>query len=282
MPNLNISFSVNRAMGLLKPHAIGSESIRWLVAALSALGSGDGSGGSSGLIWSVNDDTALGDTAFAGPATGALVLSGGAGAVGATIDGTLVTAAFTTSDVVTQGLVAAAIRANTSVNRKVTATNRGMQLTLASVTAGQFIDICGQRFTAVNGAPTDFGQFDMSGADAADATSLALGINRHPQLSMKFRATSNGAIVYIHPTVDRAASRFESLTNPGGFSTFTLANSGLQANLAICAIMAMVPGDIGECCTVVASGTGMTYATANAGKLGNGTGGGTTSNYLLP
>lgn len=279
MPNLNISFNTRRPMGLLRSRAIGSESLRWLLMELESIS--DGKNQSDGVTWSCNDDTALGSTAHAGAACGALVLSGGAGAVGATIDGTLVTAAFATSDAVTQALVAAAIRANTTVNRKVTASSRGLQLTIASVTAGQFIDICNTRFTAVNGSPTQFGEFDMSGADTADATSLALAINRHPSLAMRVRAISNAGAIYIFPAVDRAMTKFEVLTNTGAFSTFTL-NAAAQTSLAICGVFAMVPGSIGECCTVVASGTGMTYATANAGKLGNGTGGGTTSNFLLP
>lgn len=280
MPNLNISINVRRATGLLRSRAIGSESGRWLLNALESAVAGTDQ--SDGIIWAVNDDVALGSTAHAGPACGALVGSSLSGSVGATIDGTAVTVTAAGGDAATQTLLVAAIKANASVNRKVTATNRGLQLTIASVTAGQYIDVCNTRFTAVNGSPANFGEFDMSGTDTADATSLALAINRHPSLAMRVRAISNAGVIYIFPTVDRTMTQFEKLTNPGNFSTFTIANAGVQTALAITGVMAMVPGQLGECCTVVASGTGMSYATANAGKLGNGTGGGTTSNFLLP
>lgn len=279
MSNLNISFNTRKPMGLLKSHAIGSESLRWLLMELESVESGKNQ--SDGLIWSCNDDVSLGSTAHAGPACGALVGSSLAGSVGATIDGTAVTVTAAGGDAATQTLLVAAIKANSSVNRKVTATNRGLQLTIASVTAGQYVDICNTRFTAVNGAPTQFGEFDMSGTDTADATSLALAINRHPSLAMRVRAISNAGVIYVFPTVDRTLNKFEVLTNPGVFSTFTF-QAAVQTALAITGVMAMVPGQLGECCTVVASGTGMTYATANAGKLGNGTGGGTTSNFYLP
>lgn len=279
MPNLNISFNTRKPMGLLRSRAIGSESLRWLLMELESVQSGKNQ--SDGLIWSCNDDTALGSTAHAGPACGALVGSSLTGSVGATIDGTAVTVTAAGGDAATQTLLVAAIKANTSVNRKVTATNRGLQLTLASVTAGQYVDICNTRFTAVNGAPVNYGEFDMSGTDTADATSLALAINRHPSTAMRVRAISNAGVVYVFPSVDRTLNKFEVLTNPGNFSTITF-QAAVQTALAITGVMAMVPGQIGECCTVVASGTGMTYATANAGKLGNGTGGGTTSNFYLP
>lgn len=226
------------------------------------------------VIFERNDTVALGDQSFAGQAIGALVLSGGAGAVGATIDGTLVTAAFAVSDINSMSLVMAAIRANASVNRKVTATNRVAQLTLASVLVNTTVVIFGITFTAVNGTPADFGQFDMSGADAADATSLALAINRHPSLTGRVRAVSNAGAVYIAMLEDRTPNPAddESLRNPSA-ATITL-NAAVPAASAVGFVVASVPGDIGNCCTVVASGTGMTYATSNAGKLGTGQGGG--------
>lgn len=279
MSTLQIHISARRQLGLLRSSTIGSEALRHLANVLQDIASGREP--SDGVSWNANDATALGSEAFLSPAAGVLVCSGGAGAMGATIDGTLVTAAFSTSDTVTAGLIAAAIRANTSVNRKVTATNIGMQLTLASVTAGQFIDICNTRFTAVSGAPANFGEFDMSGSDTADATSLALAINRHPSLSMRWKAVSSAAVVYLFPTTDRAGRQFETIVNSGPFTTFTVQQATPAAGTKV-GIIAINPGPIGECCTVVASGTGVTYSTANAGKLGGAMGGGSTPYYVLP
>lgn len=279
MPTLNINISTKRQLGLLRSSVVGTEALRYLANVLEDVASGREP--SDGVMWNANDTTTLGDQAFNGPACGVLVCSGLVGPVGATIDGTLVTAATAGGDTATAGLIAAAIRASSAVTRKVCATNLGMQLTLASVTAGQYVDICNTRFTAVNGTPVNFGEFDMSGTDTADATSLALAINRHPSLSMRWKAVSAAAIVYLFPTTDRTAKQFEVLTNPGAFSTFAL-NQAVPALGTKVGIIAQCAGDIGNCITVVASGTGVTYSTANAGKLGGGTGGGLVSQFNLP
>lgn len=283
MPNLTLSFNTRRPMGLLKPHAIGSEAGRWLIEAVNgALNGSSQASGSDGCIWACEDTTAFGAAANAGPAVAALVGSTLTGTVGATIDGTAVTVTAAGGDVATQALFVAAVKANTSVNRKVTATQRGLQATVGVMTVGQFVDICATRFTGVNGAETDFGQFDISSATAATiATKLAQAINRHPSLAMRVRAVANSTALYVFPTTDRVMTRFESLVNSGGFSTFTIV-SGTQTALATSAVLAMVPGVLGECCTIVASGTGATVATANAGKLGAGGGGAATSNFFLP
>lgn len=282
MANVTISFNTRRPMGLTKSRVVGSEAGRYLSNALTAaLNSSAGGSGSDGCLWTVNDNTAFGNEPNAGSASAGIVLSSASGAVGATIDGTLVTAAAAGGDANTAGLVAAAIRANASVNRKVTATNRGMGMLLTGVTVGQFVDVCGQTFTGVNGTPTDFGQFDISGSDTADAASLALAINRHPSLAMKVCAINNANAVYVFPSTDRVVGKYDVLNNRGGFSTISVP-SPTQGPLSVCCVIANVPGAIGECCTIVASGTGAAVATANAGKLGGGTGGGASPNYFLP
>jgi hypothetical protein len=279
MPTLDISVTTKRQLGLLRSSTIGTEALRHILNVLEGVASGREP--SDGVRWNSNDTTGLSDQSVNAPACGVLVGSTFTGAVGATIDGTLVTATAAGGDTATAGLIAAAIRANTSVNRKVTATNVGMQLTLASVTAGQYIDICNTRFTAVNGTPVNIGEFDMSGADTADALSLALAINRHPSLAMRWRAVSALGVVHLFPTTDRLGRQFEVIINSGAFSTFTI-QSGVPAASNKVGIIAMESGPLGECCTVVASGTGCTYSTANAGKLGDSRGGGTTPYLVVP
>lgn len=269
MPVQQFTVSTRRPFGGVRGgRATLRDLANWLERVLS------GEIGTDAVFFQRNDTVTLGDQSFAGQAVGALIASGGAGAMGATIDGTLVTAAFTTSDLVTMGLICAAIRANTSVNRKVTATNRIAQVTLASVLVNTTLKVFGITFTAVNGAPTDFGQFDMSGSDTADATSLALAINRHPALTGRVRAVSNVGAVYIAMLEDRAP-------NPANDEQVTLASAAtITINVAVPApstvgfVVAIIPGDLGNCCTVVASGTGVSYATSNAGKLGTGQGSG--------
>lgn len=65
-------------------------------------------------------------------ASGTLTISGGSGAVGGTIGGTLVTAAWATSDTVAAGLVAAAINANSTVNKLCYATSLAGVVTVTS------------------------------------------------------------------------------------------------------------------------------------------------------
>ncbi|MDP2271262.1 MAG: hypothetical protein Q8K32_11060 [Archangium sp.] len=275
MPNQTVTLNTRRPFGVIRGgRATLRELANWLEKVLS------GEVQCDNVVLAINDAVALGDLAFAGQAVGALVLSGGAGAVGATIDGTLVTAAFATSDTVTMTAVMAAIRANATVNRKVTAVNRIARMTLASVLVGTTVQVFGITFTAVNGAPTGFGQFDMSGSDTADALSLALAINRHPSLAGRCRAVSNVGAVYVGLLEDRAPTSEELLSLPSA-ATITI-NAAFPTVSAFGLLFAMVPGDIGNCCTVVASGTGMTYATANAGKLGGGQGGGTALTLVVP
>ena len=69
-------------------------------------------------------------------ATGTLTISSGSGAVGGTIDGTTVTATWATSDTNSAALVAAAINANTTTNKKVYATSAGGVVTVAALVPG--------------------------------------------------------------------------------------------------------------------------------------------------
>lgn len=284
MPNLTISINARRAFGLLGNRARGSESGRLLLDALQSVIAGKNP--SDGIIWNCNDDTSLGSTAHAGPAIAALSMASSAGSVGGSIAGTAITVTWATSDTASSTALAAAIRANTSVNRKVTATNMAMRVTLASVAAGQFIDICNTRFTAMSGTPVEYGRFDISGNDTADALSLATAINRHPSMAMRYRALSSAGLVYVFPTTDRSGNvsgtKFEAITNPGGFSTFTINTAVLTAG-AVTAVIAAVPGDIGTEVRLTASGTNVTAVTnGTAGFLGLATGGGILPQFLLP
>lgn len=284
MPNLRIEINSRRPFGLLNSHSRGSEAGRWLLNALQAAVSGRNP--SPAIKWDVNDDTALGATAFSSPAVAALIMASSSGAVGGTIGGTLITVTWATSDTASATALAAAIRASATHNRKVTATNLSMRLTLASVTAGQYVDICGTRFTAVSGTPANVGEFDISGADSADAASLAQAIMRHPSMAGRYVAVSSSGSVYVFPSSDRSGNvsgtKFEAITNTGGFSTVTI-NQGVLAAGAATAVIAASAGDIGNEVRCTASGTNVTAATnGTAGFLGNGCGGGVAPQFLLP
>lgn len=78
-------------------------------------------------------------------ATGTLTLSGGSGSVGGTIGGTAVTATWATSDTNSAALIAAAINANSTVNKFCSATSSGAVVTITAAAAGQI----GERITLV-------------------------------------------------------------------------------------------------------------------------------------
>ena len=148
MPNVNISISTRRPFGPLMTGRRGLYALRDLIGEIIG-----GNTQSDSLIYSRNDAVALGSAAYPGQAVAGLVFSSGTGTVGCSIAGTAVTVTWATSDVASMTAWCAAVRANASVNQYVTAVNRCVAFTLASVTAGQGINICGIGFTAVNGAP---------------------------------------------------------------------------------------------------------------------------------
>ena len=290
MSNLTISINSETLLGLDTSafargngSANGREVMQQLARYIAAAAAGTMQSPSVHVNWS--DTVALGDDAVVGPAGALLVLSGGSGPVGGTIAGTLVTATWATSDTAAATLIASTVNANTTVNRFINATNVLAQMTLASVTAGQTVNVGGITFTAVATAAdvVRFGQFNINGADTADATALVLAINRHPALSGRFRAISNAAVVYIAP-VDRLRSLSPFETIGGAPSTITV-NRAVPTAGAQVAILANIPGAIGNEIRLTASGTGVTAATnGTAGFLGNGTGGSraTTRMVVLP
>jgi hypothetical protein len=275
MPNLNISLNLKRPTGLLNSSQLGSFAAQHLLAALQKAVSGTNQ--CDGIIYNVTDVETLGNIAYTGPAIAALVMAASSGAVGGTIGGTLITVAHDGSDTTSSTALAAAIRASATHNRKVTATNVSMRLTLATATAGQFVDICGVRFTAVAGAVAKFGDFSIDTSDTAAGTSLALAINRHPSTAMRYRAVSVAGTVYVFPTTARTLSptvdKWVGLVNTGSFSTITISAPVPAVGVAT-AVLATVPGDIGNEVRLAASGTNVTAITnGSAGFLGNGTGG---------
>lgn len=278
MPNLTISVNHRRAFGPPRPRHAG---LKWLKEFLAAISSGDRQGDCVAVAYS--DSIAVGNDATLGPACGALVGSTLSGSVGGTIGGTLVTVTAAGGDTATQTALAAAIRNNTTVNRFITASNQTMQLSLATVLAGTTVQICGQTFTAVGsaGAVTQFGHFDISGTDTQDAASLALAINRHPTLAGRIRAVSNVGAVYIALLdLSRPASAFDCIQAPSAATITIQRGTPIAGPITVLAAQFGQWGPIGNFCTVVASGTGMTYATNGAaGQMGGGTGGGNTVAY---
>jgi hypothetical protein len=285
MPNFTATFNVKRPTGLGATARSGTEVLRYLLNAVESAIAGTNQ--SDGVMFNVTDIESLGAIAYAGQAIGAIIIGAVVDTAGATVCGTVLSTAVGADGAATMTLLAAAIRASTAVNRKVTATNISMRVTLATVTAGQFIVIGGVKFIAVNGTPVNFGEFDMSGNDTADALSLVTAINRHPQTALRYRALSVAGLVHVFPTTSRTLTptqdKWAAITNPGSFTTFTI-NAPNPVAGDSCAVLAIVPGDIGnECRLSTPTGTNVTVATnGTAGFLGLGTGGGSSPTFNLP
>jgi hypothetical protein len=225
------------------------------------------------------------DPAFA---VGGLAMSGGAGTVGVTLNGVATTATYATSDTNSCGLIAAAINAssNALVAGYVTASNLTATLTLTSTVAGDFVNICGTRFTAVSGTPPqsvsggNLCTFDVSGNDAADATALAAAINAAPGVSRYVSALviSNVVRLFARQFAFSGTATFTWPSGPGVPANSVISGSGtIVANVAsltaaaFVGINACMPGISGNTITTVASGTGVTVLNA-AARLVNGAG----------
>lgn len=201
------------------------------------------------------------------PAFGTLSLSGGSGAVGGNINGVTVTATWATSDINSAGLVAAAINASSDalVANLVQASNYSGTVTLATCTAGTILDITGVRFKAMASVASSpvFGEFSIAGNDTADAVALAEAINVHPQLRDRVRATSALGVVTVMSIPAVPVNKNITVISGSGVTT-----TGILALSVIVHVSALNLGTVGNCITLVASGTGVT---ASGARLTNGT-----------
>ncbi len=208
-------------------------------------------------------------------ACGALLLSGASGVIGGIINGVTLTATHGTTDILDAALIAAVINAssNALVQGFLTSNNLGATLTLTNVLAGDTVDICGYRFTAVAALPTvnrisgyDLGNFSVAGSDTADALTLATAINQRPGLSRYGAAISVAGVVHLMARQYAFASpTFSWPTGPGVPANNILSNAATivasgasfitsaKVNLLCC-----VPGVFGNAVTVALSGTGVT------------------------
>lgn len=229
----------------------------------------------------LNDNTPQSGTTAAGAAcrAGAVGLfATGTGTETCIINGTSVAVTWATSDANSVSLMVAAILANTTVNPFVAATKYVGKVTLATVLAGETIDICGYKFTGTAAATGSPGEFSIATDDAAASTALALAINSTPGLSSKVVAVPDGTdSVYIGIADNRAARPDEVILK--GAATFTVVQ--IAATGAYYMVFARQPGKLGNCCTLTVSGTNHSAKSAVSGKLGGGLGGYlSTSQYI--
>lgn len=194
--------------------------------------------------------------------------SSGSGGMDCVINGVTISVTYATSDTNTAGLMAAAINASTDalVQYMVQATHYRGTLALSSVAAGATVNVCGYTFTAVSGTPTQLGQFDMSGSNSADATSLALAINKMPVLNDLVVAVASSANVFVYLLGDAAVTAQMKLRKiSAGFTVTQIAAT------ADCAVVAYQPGTMANCITIAAAGTGASIV-GSASRLSGGVG----------
>jgi hypothetical protein len=207
------------------------------------------------------------DGAAAKYAYGTLVLSGGAGAVGGTINGVTITDTYATSDTHSAGLIAAAIDASTNalVQYFVTASNVAGSFALSTVVAGTKIGFDGVEFTAIAGGTAKPHEFSISGNDAADATALAAAMVACPYLNTKyFIIASSSSVIIAQRSGGSTVGTHQKMRTSAATVTLTQLVAG-----ATVYISAMQPGIWGNVVTLAASGTGVT---AGAARLAGGTG----------
>ena len=206
-------------------------------------------------------------------ATGTLVGSSLSGTVGGTFNGVAVTVSTGASDIATMTSLVAAILAssNALVQGLLGASNLGATITLASVAAGEQVAIRHKDsnevvFNAVSRSNPGAEEFDVSGNDTADATSLAAQINAHRVFKGRLLATSSSGVVTVRQLNVSTTSQWHLRKNGAGI---TLSGASLAAT-ATALIWALQKGKLGNCITLAASGTGMT---ASGARLTGGVGG---------
>lgn len=275
MPFLQLQINTSR------PLAVGASKGKAALRKVSNLIQGALAGTNTVTGWQLlNDNTPQDGTT----APGSLCRSGavglfatGTGTETCIINGTSVAVTWATSDANTVSLMVAAILANTTVNPFVAATKYVGKLTLATMTEGQTIGICGYTFTATAAATGNPFEFSIETDDAASATALAQAINRSP-LCTKLVAVPDGTdSVYLGLTENRAA-RSDEIFSP---VPSTVTATQILATGAFYMVFARQPGLIGNTCTLTVTGTNHSAISAVSGKLGGGLGGYlSTSQYL--
>lgn len=275
MPSMQIFINTRDPIG---PNVwTGKEGIQHVINFLNAVQGGQRTCDSIKFGW--NDSVSIDALSSLGQACGLVTMASSSGAVGVVVGGVTATVTWAASDTASSTALAAAIRALTTVNGFVTASNLLMKATCATVLAGTTIEVGGAVFTAIaNGVtPTVHGQFSIGANDTATALNLATAINRHPSCVGRYRAASIAAVLYVGLPDNRTPLPIDAIRNPLTSAGATATTITLDASVPTAGVSTMLfaaqPGLCGNFVTAVASGTNVTYATnGTAGQLGSGTG----------
>lgn len=208
-------------------------------------------------------------------ATQIVTFSSGSGTVGIIISNVTITVTWATSDILSMSALVVAVNAsvNAAVQFQVQMTNLRSQVTLTSTPVGSVLRLGQFDFTAVNGVPTsgpqNWGDWDMSGSDTADALALATAINTHPQASKYWAAISTAGVVSVFLIstpiqADGSTSTAMLATNAA------IAIAAQPAAAAVGLLVSYMRDRVVNAITTVATGTGVT---AGGARLTGGTGG---------
>jgi hypothetical protein len=208
-------------------------------------------------------------------ANAGLALGASSGTLTATLNGVAVAVTYATSTTNSCGLLAAAINASTDalVKGLFAANNLTATITCASVAVGDYVDVCGTRFTAVAATPVEIyrgaskNTFVQAGTDAQTGAALAAAINASPGVSRYVFAidVSNVVRLFARQFVFSGTVTFAWPTKPGtpGNSLTTSNTTRLAVSAAALAagafvgICATTEGVQGNQATIAVSGTNL-------------------------
>jgi hypothetical protein len=153
--------------------------------------------------------------------------------------------------------------AQTLISGIVRASNQAATITLASVAAGEWVEVAGTRFTATPAATGVLTDFSIAGNDAADATALAAAINAHPSVKDLVLASAASNVVTVRQLPPEPTSAHRLVKSGAGI---TLSGSALAAS-AVVLITAVMKGKQGNAITL-ASNNGTRLAVSGARLTG--------------
>lgn len=144
-----------------------------------------------------------------------------------------------------------------------TACNLAGTVALASVAAGETLNINGSTFTATNRATGVIGDFSITGSDTVDGDALVAAIAAHPTLSklvVGINASGTVTLRQLSGTTGLRVSKVGAGITLGGLT------SGRLAAVAVSVVSSLVPGTAGNSLSVrtvgIAASATLTVATA--------------------
>lgn len=235
-----------------------------LRALLNGLNAGSGSAGGT-PAWHILPSS----SGYARCALGIISFGSASGVVGATINGVSITVAASGGDAATAILLRNAINAssNALVNKLVRATCYIGNVRLVGVAAGDWVSIANWRFEATSGAPQHEGQFQIGATDNDTAANLFYAIESHSGACDLFRptvSTNNVGISWISDDAPPTAPNILSIS-----PAVRLIPTAIENNIYV-NIYSVLPGAIGNCITLAATGTGCADLTGARLILGAG------------